>query len=197
MDYLANSADYTLNFSFNQVESLNLGPNEDYGQGVIAQHGICWILTMDWLESRLTEKAFVVSKQSVLEKPRQLRKIIGNQIASWDLAYQQYKPNLRLGNPRRRNMSADNCRNSVDLGQGQGVALHLGPELDQLGGTAHLIAVVRNGNGYMMFDPNFGEFQCARENQARAWVAAICQHRRNNGTRYIDWANNITAIPFR
>ncbi len=189
---LPNSNQYTLNFAFCQTDLPDI---QGFDDAVKAKHGICSVLAMDWLQARLNNTSFIVSMQSVWAKEKQFKKLE----YSFARVYANYCPDLRLGATRSWKISPESCLAAINLIPNHGgIAIHLGVSLDRrdAGDGAHVVAVVRNGNQYKMFDCNFGEFTADSARNCAAWLNTLCNHVREARGKYIDWAVNLHPIVF-
>ncbi|MBI3229837.1 MAG: hypothetical protein HYZ45_06565 [Burkholderiales bacterium] len=193
MDALPNSDSYTLESPFCQLEMTDI---PGMGRKVERAGGICWILTMDWLEARLQDKAFVVSKFSVRQKYLQNEKIASGGL-NWKDAYKQYKPNLTLGASTDSGMGKAACiATATAIALGKGALLHLGSGLDNMNADSHAIGIVKINGGYRMFDSNFGEYSTTSLQKCARWIFDVCHHRRKNNKVYANLLPKMSRVIF-
>lgn len=195
MYYLTRSLFYKLDYEFCQTDTPIIGPqNKSMNDAVVEEHGICTVLSMDWLKAKFADTNFVVTFQSVWEKARQYKK--KQRYASQ--VYSDYAPNLRQGNVIEYDVTNENCVNIAGaLADGYGAAIHIGDSDDRsIGNGGHLISLYRSGDTYYMFDCNFGSYHANGARGCAAWLWAICSEDRPKRGRYKDWASKLVFIPY-
>ncbi|WP_338845983.1 YopT-type cysteine protease domain-containing protein [Massilia sp. W12] len=194
MFYMQQSNQYTLNYSFCQTDTTSVkGVNDGFDDAVRAEHGICCVLGLDWLEAKLRNQAFVVTWQSIYANARMFNTLE----AAYDKVYANYCPNLRRGNIYSYDITSANCLSAVNQIQNPGgIAIHLGVSLDRNDASGHMVCIVRNGRQYKMFDSNFGEYTASSARACAHWLHTLCNTNRPERGRYLDWTQKLHAIQF-